>query len=67
MDELVPIQRNGIITLYGRVIGLNGRLGQYEVSSYGKKFGPFPTYSEAEQIYKKLIAPKTASSVKNEN
>lgn len=65
MDELIPIQRNGVITLYGRIIGLNGKLGQYTVAGHGHVYGPYGMYSEAEKVYKKLTAPKSQNIQSN--
>lgn len=50
--KLVPIERNDEagVTIYGRVIDKNGRLGQFEVESdrFGNNGSVFTVYKEAK-------------------
>ncbi len=55
--ERIPIERREGVTIYGRVIGENGRLGRYEVFSdiAGSDGVVYHEYAHAEVKMKKLI------------
>lgn len=55
MDNLIPIERKQGVTIYGRIIGPNGKLGQYEVHSEHLKYDGF-TYSLYKDAQTKMGA-----------
>lgn len=61
--ELVPIERKAGVTLYGRVIGPNGKLGQYEVHSEhlrhdGNVYG---LYADAKNRFNAVVGVKSSN------
>lgn len=63
---LIPIERKMGVTIYGRVIGKGGKLGQFEVIS---DYFPdleivYSTYAEAEKRFAALVG---ASPLNNQN
>lgn len=64
MNNLIPIERKEGVTIYGRIVGKGGKLGQYEVhSSFVKGNNTiYTSYSEAEDRMKFLIGVRTGES-----
>lgn len=61
IGELVPIERKSGVTLYGKVLDNNGKLGQFEVhSDFMISSGIIhSTYKEAEVRMSALIGAKS--------
>lgn len=53
----IPIERYAGVTLYGRIIGKGGKLGQYGVHSdyLGDNGTVYHSYSEAQNRFKAII------------
>lgn len=56
-SKLIPIERKEGVTIYGRIIGKNGKLGQFEVSSnvLGNNGSVYHLYPDAEKRMNILI------------
>ena len=56
-EELVPIERRDGVTIYGKVVNLKGKLGQFEVHSevLGNNGNVYTSYKEAENRMAALI------------
>ena len=65
-NENIPIERCEGVTLYGKKINNQGKLGQYTVYSdkHGTS-GPYTTYKEAENRFKALSKPVRSSNPEN--
>jgi hypothetical protein len=61
-QNLIPIERKDGVTLYGKVIDKNGRLGQFEVHSdiLGNNRTVYHLLSDAQNRMKALIGVKTS-------
>lgn len=59
-NELIPIERKDGVTIYGRIVGKGGKLGQYEVHSDFQKFDDLihVNYSDAQTRMAALIGVK---------
>jgi len=62
-SDLIPIERKDGVTLYGRIIGKGGKLGQYEVHSDWSRFdgNVYCDYKAAETRMNALIGVKTGN------
>jgi hypothetical protein len=59
-QQLIPIERSNGVTIYGRLVGNNGRLGQYEVHSDFQYTGrdTYHNLSDAQRYFKYLVDQK---------
>jgi hypothetical protein len=59
-NELIPIERKEGVTIYGRIIGKGGKLGQYECYSerQGADKNVYSNYSDAQKRMSALIGHK---------
>ncbi len=59
-SDLIPIERQNGVTLYGRIIGRGGKLGQFEVHSDSQRWGGmvYADYKSAETQMAILIGVK---------
>lgn len=60
-QKLIPIERKSGVTIYGRIIGQGGRLGQYEVHSdiLGHDGTVYHLYKDAQTRMSALIGVST--------
>jgi hypothetical protein len=64
MNNLVPIERRDGVTLYGKVVGKGGKLGQYEVHSDWTRYDGqvYAQYHDAETKMSALIGVQSGKA-----
>lgn len=58
MDNLIAIERQQGVTIYGQVLDHKGKLGKFQVYSAYTKSEEYATYAEAESRMHHIIGVK---------
>lgn len=64
VQERVVVTSKDGVTIYGKVIDTNGKLGQYEVESIHRQASGFSyhSFAEAEKEYERLLGVKNSKN-----